>query len=99
MWERGAESFQGELTHRGAKCDLARRSGGSRLLKADTAICIAETSRRQGTWKRNCKPTQRGRCKRRKGRRQADLGEKAPGSVKSGLNGSCHSAAQPLIYV
>ena len=28
MWERGAESFQGELTHRGAKCDLARRSGG-----------------------------------------------------------------------
>ena len=40
-----------------------------------------------------------GRCKRRNGRRQADLGEKAPGSVKSGLNGSCHSAAQPLIYV
>ena len=34
---------------------------------------------------------------RGKGRRQADLGEKAPGSVKSGLNGSCHSAAQPLI--
>ena len=40
-----------------------------------------------------------GRCKRRNGRRQADLGEKAPGSVKSGLNGFCHSAAQPLIYV
>ena len=28
MWERGAESFQGVLTHRRAKCDLARRSGG-----------------------------------------------------------------------
>jgi len=74
-------------------------AAGSRLHKADTAICTAETSRRQGTWKRTCKPTQRGRCKRRNGRRQADLGEKAPGSVKSGLNGFCHSAAQPLIYV
>ena len=28
MWEREAESFQGGLTHRVAKCDLARRSGG-----------------------------------------------------------------------
>ena len=81
MRGRGVESYQGELIQREQRLTLRGGAAGSRLHKADTAICIVETSRRQGAWTRSCKPTQRGRCKRGNGRRQADLGENAQGSV------------------
>ena len=95
MRGRGVESYKGELIQREQRLTLRGGAAGSRLHKADTAICIVETSRRQGAWTRIGKPTQRGRCQRRNGRRQIDLGENAKGSVKSWQNGTCQLSCAP----